>query len=124
MIGSRYSKENFPKILELVDGVAQIGRKYNATPGQVALAWLLEQGDDIIPIPGTKSVKASAVEHVTPRSITDCILQYLEENLGALNLKLSQEDVAEIRRLCENVQLGDRYPAAHMGMILQDTPPL
>jgi hypothetical protein len=54
----RYSKENFPRILELVDKVAEIGKKYNnATPGQVALAWLLQQGDDIIPIPGTKSTK-------------------------------------------------------------------
>ena len=56
---SRYSKENFPPILELVDAVRAIGKKYNATPGQVALAWLLAQGNDIIPIPGTKKVKVS-----------------------------------------------------------------
>ena len=56
----RYSKENFPRILELVSKVGEIGKKYNATPGQVALAWLLAQGDDIVPIPGTKDVKVTA----------------------------------------------------------------
>lgn len=53
----RYSKENFPNILKLVDGLKKIGEKHGATAGQVALAWVLAQGDDFIPIPGTKSVK-------------------------------------------------------------------
>lgn len=48
--------ENIPRILELVDAVRRIGAKYDATPGQVALAWLLAQGGDVIPIPGTKSL--------------------------------------------------------------------
>lgn len=55
----RFSKENFPNILELVDGLKAIGEKHNATPGQVALAWLLAQGEDVIPIPGTKQIKVS-----------------------------------------------------------------
>ena len=53
----RFSTENFPKVLKVVDGVAAIAKKYDATSGQVALAWLLAQGVDIIPIPGTRSVK-------------------------------------------------------------------
>jgi aryl-alcohol dehydrogenase-like predicted oxidoreductase len=53
----RYSKENFPNILKIVDGLKEIGAKHGATPGQVALAWLLGQGEDIIPIPGTRKIK-------------------------------------------------------------------
>ena len=53
----RYSKENFPNILKLVDGLKKIGEKYNATAGQIALAWLLAQSDNVIPIPGTTKEK-------------------------------------------------------------------
>lgn len=53
----RYSKENFPNILKIADGLKQIGEKHNATAGQVALAWVLAQGEDIIPIPGTEKIK-------------------------------------------------------------------
>lgn len=53
----RFSKENFPNILKLVGDLKKIGEKHGATAGQVALAWILSQGDDFIPIPGTKSVK-------------------------------------------------------------------
>lgn len=53
----RFSKENFPSMLKITDGIKEIGKRHNATPGQVALAWLLEQGDDIIPIFGTTQVK-------------------------------------------------------------------
>lgn len=52
----KYSEENFPNILRLADGLKEIGKHHNATGGQVALAWLLAQGDDIVPIPGTKKV--------------------------------------------------------------------
>ena len=51
------SKENFPNILKIAQGLQEIGKKHDATSGQVALAWLLAQGDDIIPIPGTTKVK-------------------------------------------------------------------
>lgn len=54
---ARFSRENFPNVLKIVDGIAAIATKYDATPGQVALAWLLAQGPDVIPIPGTRSVK-------------------------------------------------------------------
>ncbi len=55
----RYSKENFPNIVKLADSLGALGKKYNATAGQVALAWLLAQGDDIIPIPGTTKIAVS-----------------------------------------------------------------
>ena len=49
----RFSKENFPNVLKLVDNIKVIADKHNATPGQVALAWLLAQGEDVLPIPGS-----------------------------------------------------------------------
>jgi aryl-alcohol dehydrogenase-like predicted oxidoreductase len=52
-----YNATNFPNILKIADGLADIGKKYNASSSQVALAWLLAQGSDIIPIPGTKKIK-------------------------------------------------------------------
>ncbi|KAJ6622484.1 Aldo/keto reductase [Mycena sp. CBHHK59/15] len=71
-----FSAANFPNILKLADGLKSVGEKYGgATAGQVALTWLLAQGDDIIPIPGTKKIK------------------YLEENITAGKLTLSPEDV-------------------------------
>ena len=53
----RYSKENFPNVLKVVEEIKQIGVKHNASAGQVTLAWLLAQGPDVIPIPGTRNVK-------------------------------------------------------------------
>ncbi|KAK6988628.1 Aldo/keto reductase [Favolaschia claudopus] len=106
----RFSKENFPNILKLCDDLKAIGAKYNnATAGQVTLAWLLAQGDDIIPIPGTKKIK------------------YLEENFGATRLQLSAEDIAAIRQLAEKADKalpGLRYPESMAGALFQDTAPL
>ncbi|KAG7440146.1 Aldo/keto reductase [Guyanagaster necrorhizus] len=103
----KYSKENFPKILNLVDHLKAIASKHNATPGQVTLAWILAQGDDFVVIPGTKKIR------------------YLEENLGAAKVKLSQEEVAAIRILAEESDIpGERYSAAGMGTVLQQTPEL
>ncbi|KAH9951065.1 NADP-dependent oxidoreductase domain-containing protein [Amylocystis lapponica] len=104
----KYSDENFPNILKLADGLKEIGARHGATAGQVALAWLLAQGDDIVPIPGTKKIK------------------YLEENLGALNLKLTPEDLGLIRTYIEdsNATKGDRYPVWGMGLAYADTPEL
>ncbi|KAI0764116.1 Aldo/keto reductase [Irpex lacteus] len=104
----RFSHENFPKVLKITDAVNAIAAKYNATPGQVALAWLLEQGEDIIPIPGTRTTR------------------YLHENLGALKVKLSREDVDEVRRLAEDAHktFDTRYPTDSMSTIMVDTPPL
>ena len=55
----RYSKENFPSILKLVDGLKKIGEKYGASSGQVAIAWVLAQGEDFIPIVGTTKLDVS-----------------------------------------------------------------
>ncbi|KAJ6568369.1 Aldo/keto reductase [Mycena vulgaris] len=102
----KYSEENFPNILNLADGLKRIGDRHGATAGQVALAWLLAQGDDIIPIPGTKKIK------------------YLEENLGALKVELTQVDLESIREYIEksNATKGERYPSWSMGLAYADTP--
>ncbi|TVY28387.1 Aldo-keto reductase [NADP(+)] [Lachnellula hyalina] len=103
----RFSAENFPKNLKLVDGISAIAKKKNCTPGQLTLAWLLAQGDDIIPIPGTKKIK------------------YLEENLGALNVKLSESEEKEFRAEVEKAEVhGTRYPEMMMAGLFADTVPL
>ncbi|KAJ6482633.1 NADP-dependent oxidoreductase domain-containing protein [Mycena sanguinolenta] len=104
----RYNATNFPNILKISDGLADIGKKYGATSSQVALAWLLAQGSDIIPIPGTKKIK------------------YLEENIAAVKVALSPEDIAAIRKLAveADAQQGDRYPAGIAQLLFVDTPPL
>ena len=96
----RFQGENFQRNLDLVACVEQLAKEKNCTPGQLALAWLLAQGDDIVPIPGTKRRK------------------YLEENVAALNLKLSAGD---LRRIDEAAPLGSaagqRYPAHMMSLV-------
>ncbi len=86
----RFAQENFETNVQLASNVAQIAAKYNASPGQVALAWVLAQGDNFVPIPGTKRVK------------------YLQENLGAAEIELTQSD---IDWLSDNIEkpVGDRY---------------
>jgi diketogulonate reductase-like aldo/keto reductase len=88
----------------------EIGAKYNATPAQVTLAWMIKEQDDIIPIPGSKNIK------------------YIEENLGALKVPLNEEDLKTVRKLAEeiNSDLGKdtRYQAAHAGFFSGETPPL
>ncbi|KAI9431957.1 NADP-dependent oxidoreductase domain-containing protein [Lactarius indigo] len=94
-------KENFPNVLKVVEEIKQIGVKHDASAGQVTLAWLLAQGPDIIPIPGTRNVK------------------YLNENLGSL-------DVQEVRGIAERADsvLGDRYPAGWLETVYVNTPTL
>ncbi|EMD39724.1 hypothetical protein CERSUDRAFT_81102 [Gelatoporia subvermispora B] len=105
---ARYSKENFPNILKIVDGLRAIGERHGATPGQVSLAWLLAQGDDIIPIPGTTRVSA------------------LKENNEAVKIKLSTEEVEEVRQLVNKADAanGPRYPAAMIDVLFGNTPSL
>lgn len=104
----RYSKENFPNILKLVDGLKAVGDRHNATAAQVSLAWVLAQGEDVIPIAGTTKVKN------------------LKENLGALHVKLSPDEVEEIRGLVDKVHAaqGSRYDPALAAILFADTPPL
>ncbi|EIN05498.1 Aldo/keto reductase [Punctularia strigosozonata HHB-11173 SS5] len=105
-IVARYSAENFPNILRLVDGLAEIGKRHGATAGQVALAWLLAQGEDVIPIPGTTQLK------------------YLKENLGAVDVKLTPEEVKEVKEIAHKADAtqGDRYPPFMMKALFADTP--
>ena len=102
----RFDKENFPKNLELVQLLKNIGARKGCTSGQLTLAWLMAQGEDIIPIPGTKKIK------------------YLEENMGALDVKLSDDEIKEIRAAIEKCGVaGERYNAAQAAMTYMDTPP-
>lgn len=103
----RFSKENFPKNLQLVDTLKQIADKKKCTPGQLSLAWLMNQGDDIFPIPGTKKIK------------------YLEENMGANNVTLTLQEDKQIRQAIENAEVhGTRVAESLMGGLVMDTPPL
>ncbi|TGO32746.1 hypothetical protein BHYA_0291g00020 [Botrytis hyacinthi] len=103
----RFSQENFPKNLVLVKELTKIASEKGVTPGQLSLAWLAAQGDDIIPIPGTKKIK------------------YLEENMEALHVQLSRQEEREIRTAIEKVQIGGaRYPESMMGFAFGDTPEL
>lgn len=103
----RFSAENFPKNLQLVDHINEIAKKKGCTAGQLTLAWLLAQGPDIIPIPGTKKIK------------------YLEENVAALNVKLASSENAEIRKAVEDAQVhGERYPEEMNGALFADSPAL
>ncbi|OBZ78307.1 Aldo-keto reductase yakc [NADP(+)] [Grifola frondosa] len=105
---ARYSRENFPNILKLADGLQRLGERHGASAGQVSLAWLLAQGDDVIPIPGTTKISN------------------LKENLGALSVKLSPEDVQEVRAIADaaNAAQGPRYPPRLFAVLFADTPPL
>ncbi len=99
-ISPRFLGENFQKNLDLVARVESLAKEKNCTPGRLALAWLLAQGDDIIPIPGTKRRK------------------YLDENAGALNVNLSAEDLRKIEDAApKGVVSGLRYPEAMMGLV-------
>lgn len=101
----RFSAENFPKNLKLVDEIVELAKKKGVTPSQLTLAWLLAQGEDIIPIPGTTRVDR------------------LKENLGALRVSLTQEEERQIRRACENAEVhGGRYPEAMSKALFADTP--
>ena len=103
----RFSEENFPKNLKLVDEIGKLAKRKGCTPSQLVLKWLMAQGEDIIPIPGTKKIK------------------YLEENLGALRVELTEEEEREIRKVVDEAEVhGERYPEGMMGRLFADTPEL
>jgi aryl-alcohol dehydrogenase-like predicted oxidoreductase len=88
----RFQGENFYKNMELVKKVEEIAAEKKATPGQIALAWVLAQGDDVVPIPGTKH------EH------------YLRENIAAADIVLTDEDLARLDEAApKGATTGDRY---------------
>eukprot|EP00879_Flechtneria_rotunda_P021561 GHRR01022724.1.p1 GENE.GHRR01022724.1~~GHRR01022724.1.p1 ORF type:complete len:339 (+),score=103.68 GHRR01022724.1:511-1527(+) len=86
----RFQGEAFKKNLELLNAVKELAAQKGCTPGQLALAWVHAQGDDVFTIPGTKRVK------------------YLEENIGALAVKFSDTDLQHLGKLADQV-VGDRY---------------
>jgi aryl-alcohol dehydrogenase-like predicted oxidoreductase len=89
----RFQGENFQRNLDLVAKVRELAAVKEVTPGQLALAWLLHQGEDIVPIPGTKRVR------------------YLEENAGAADVQLSADERRQIDEVAPaGVAVGERYP--------------
>jgi aryl-alcohol dehydrogenase-like predicted oxidoreductase len=93
----RFQGENFDRNLELVRHVEQLAQAKRCTPAQIALAWLLNRGSDVVPIPGTKRVK------------------YLEENVGALEVTLTSADMSRIDAIApRGVASGQRYAEGGM----------
>jgi aryl-alcohol dehydrogenase-like predicted oxidoreductase len=96
----RFTGENFARNLELVDQVRQLAASKGVTPSQLAIAWVLARGDDVVAIPGTKR-----------RS-------HLEENLGALDVELTGEDLAAIEKVTPRGSVaGERYAPEHMANV-------
>jgi aryl-alcohol dehydrogenase-like predicted oxidoreductase len=96
----RFQGENLARNLELVAALRDIAARKGCTVGQLALAWVLAQGDDIVPIPGTKRRR------------------YLEENVAALAVDLTPQDLAAIEAIAPpGAAAGDRYPAEHMARV-------
>jgi aryl-alcohol dehydrogenase-like predicted oxidoreductase len=92
-LNPRFQGENFTRNLSLVDRVRELAVEHSCTPGQLALAWVLARGDDVVPIPGTKR------------------RAYLEENVAATEISLSAEDLRRIDDLAPvGVAAGERYP--------------
>lgn len=102
----RFSEENFAKNLLLVERFGEMARRKGCSPGQLTMAWLIAQGEDVIPIPGTKNVR------------------YLEENVGAVGVSVDGEEEKEIRGWLEEVGIaGIRVPPGLLDEF-NDTPPL
>ncbi len=96
----RFQGENFAKNLDLVKQIEEMANSKGCTPSQLALAWVLAQGEDIVPIPGTKRVK------------------YLDENLGAVQVDLTKEELRQIDEILPmGSAAGDRYHAQAMKAI-------
>jgi aryl-alcohol dehydrogenase-like predicted oxidoreductase len=96
----RFTGDNFARNLELVERVRDLAERKGATPSQLAIAWVVAQGDDVVPIPGTKRRR------------------YLEENLGALEVELTSDDLAAIEEVTPRGSVaGDRYNAQMMANV-------
>ncbi len=96
----RFQGDNFAKNLQLVDEVGAMAREKGCTTAQLALAWVLAKGDDIVPIPGTKHIR------------------YLDDNIGALEVTLTEADLQQLDDILPpGAAAGDRYHAAGMQTI-------
>jgi aryl-alcohol dehydrogenase-like predicted oxidoreductase len=101
-LSPRFQGENFQKNLDLVQRVQRIAAEKGCTPSQLALAWVLAQGDDILPIPGTKKRK------------------YLEDNAEAVNVRLTADDLKRIEEAFPSgAAAGERYPESMMQLVNQ-----
>jgi aryl-alcohol dehydrogenase-like predicted oxidoreductase len=101
-ISPRFQGENFQKNLQLVKKLETLAQQKGCTASQLALSWVLTKGEHIFPIPGTKRIK------------------YLEENVAALNIKLSQQELDEIEAIApKGITVGSRYPEYMMGVLNQ-----
>ena len=93
----RFQSENFQKNLDLVKKIEELATRKKCKPSQLALAWVLAQGNDIVPIPGTKK------------------LIYLEENAGAIQVTLTDAELRELDdAIPHGIAIGERYPAEAM----------
>lgn len=93
---SRFQGENLQKNLAIIDIIQQVADRHHSTAAQIALAWVLAQGEDLIPIPGTKRVK------------------YLEQNVAAVDVQLTPTDLLELGKIRS---YGERYPEFHQQFI-------
>lgn len=101
-VNPRFQGENFEHNLRIVKEIEKIAAEKKCTPAQLALAWVLAQGEDIVPIPGTKRIK------------------YLEENIGALEVQLTKEDLERLNKIVpRGAARGLRYPEQVMKSIDQ-----
>ncbi|MDQ3258590.1 MAG: aldo/keto reductase, partial [Acidobacteriota bacterium] len=95
-----FQGENFDKNLQLVKRIEDLAAEKNCAPAQLALAWVLAQGSDIVPIPGTKRRK------------------YLEENVGAIKVEITPEELKRIDEVApRGAAAGTRYPEASMAVV-------
>ncbi|MGO8687088.1 MAG: aldo/keto reductase [Candidatus Dormibacteria bacterium] len=96
----RFEADNLARNLQLVERLTEVASARGCTPAQLALAWVLAQGDDIVPIPGTKRRR------------------WLEENVGALAVELTAREIAAIEAIApRGAAAGDRYPPEHMARV-------
>lgn len=101
----RFSRENFPKNLQLVDRVSELAEEKKVQPSQLTLAWLLAQGPDVFPIPGTTK------------------MERLKENVESMFVQLSTKEVNELRRAVEEANVhGLRCPESLAETLFADTP--
>jgi len=107
LIMPRFSEENIPKNLALLDKFRAVGEKYDATPGQIALAWILNSHPDMVPIPGSRTIER------------------FEENAKAAEITLSRDDLRELKAFVEAADVsGGRYPQEYAAIMTTDCIPL
>jgi len=99
-LSPRFQGDNFARNLDLVRRIEEIARAKGVTPAQLAIAWILSRGNDIVPIPGSRSIG------------------HLEENIAAAEIELTSEDLARIDEVApKGVASGERYPSASMASV-------